>query len=96
MTFYAKNGSGDEWYYGRWEDEATYERYIALLGGSEDGRYGRYCGWMEAFENSVIDNNTTLITNELLDTIEASGDVENELDKLEEMDSGAFWDNDLD
>lgn len=113
MTFYAKNGSGDAWYYGRWEDEATYERYIGLLGGSDMGRYGRYCGWTAVegdkqaagWGHTLIDDNTTLITNVMLDAIEAAdggksivdglvklGDV-SELEKLEDMQTGAFFDD---
>lgn len=106
MTFYAKNGSGDNFYYGRWEDEATYERFITMLGGSEISRYGRSCGWMEAEGAAIIDENTMLITNVVLDVIEARdggrsimnagleklGDV-SELEKLDDMQTGAWWDD---
>ncbi len=105
MTFYAKNGSGDNFYYGRWEDEATYERYIAMLDGSELSRYGRYCGWMQAEGAAIIDENTMLITNVVLDVIAGRdaggstafelvklGDV-SELEKLDDMQTGAWWDD---
>lgn len=104
MTFYAKNGSGDNFYYGRWEDKATYERFITLLGGSELSRYGRYCGWMEAEGDKLIDDNTMLITNVVLDVIVArsGGSVVDglvkledmsELEKLDDMQTGAWFDD---